>query len=394
MSKSLSAALIALLLLLVACSSSNDPDPDPPVDPLPRLKQEAAQNYAEIAHAAYQDSFLLAQQLKTAVDAFVAAPSQAGLDTARAAWLAARVPYGQTEAYRFYNGPIDNEQDGPEGQLNAWPMDENYVDYTAGNPNAGIINNPGAYPEITRDLLVGLNEQNGEANISTGYHAIEFLLWGQDLSANGHGERPFTDYVDGGAEGNEARRRAYLSVITDLLVEDLQFLVDAWAPGVAGNYRAGFEANDDALSFMLQGIGSLSGAELAGERMSVALDTRDQEDEHSCFSDNTHVDIRENARGIRNVYSGTYTRINGTQISGTGVHHILTEVDANLATRLNQLTVDSVTACEAIPRPFDRAIVTSDGRPVVQAAIDALRAQTAAIAEAADALGITLNLEQ
>ena len=52
-----------------------------------------------------------------------------------------------------------------------------------------------AFPEITAEALTAANEEGGETNISTGWHAIEFLLWGQDLSATGPGARPATDYT-------------------------------------------------------------------------------------------------------------------------------------------------------------------------------------------------------
>ena len=117
------------------------------------------------------------------------------LDAAKEAWLTARDEYGPTEAFRFYGGPIDNEETGVEGLVNAWPLDEAYIDYVDGDPEAGIVNNPDEHPTIDADALVAANEQGGEANVSTGWHAIEFLLWGQDLSADGPGARPVEDYT-------------------------------------------------------------------------------------------------------------------------------------------------------------------------------------------------------
>ncbi|NOG51162.1 MAG: hypothetical protein HND48_18330 [Chloroflexi bacterium] len=117
--------------------------------------------YADIAYASYGDSLTTALDLRDAIAAFVAEPSEETFAAAKEAWLAANEPYGQTEAYRFYGGPIDDE-DGPEGLLNAWPLDEAYVDYIDSDPNAGIINNLTDYPEITRDLLVSLNEAGAE----------------------------------------------------------------------------------------------------------------------------------------------------------------------------------------------------------------------------------------
>ena len=102
------------------------------------LKQEVMETYADIVYASYQDSLTTATTLKEEVDAFFADPNEDTLQTAKDAWLAAQEPYGQTEAYRFYGGPID-DADGPEPLLNAWPLDEAYVDYVEGAPEAGII---------------------------------------------------------------------------------------------------------------------------------------------------------------------------------------------------------------------------------------------------------------
>ena len=90
-----------------------------------------------------------AEALHDAIDAFVAGPTDATLQAAKDAWLAGRRLYGPTEVFRFYDGPIDNPDDGPEGQINAWPMDEAYVDYADGDPEAGIVNDVASVPEIT-----------------------------------------------------------------------------------------------------------------------------------------------------------------------------------------------------------------------------------------------------
>lgn len=346
------------------------------------------QVYAANVHASYARSLATAQTLKTTIDAFVAAPSQATLDAARTAWIAAREPYGLTEVHRFYDGPIDNPEDGPEGQINAWPLDEVYIDYVESMPAAGIINNPQMFPTITKQLIADQNEEGGEANISSGYHAIEFLLWGQDLSDAGPGARPFTDYT---TLANFERRKQYLVAATELLVDDLTAVTQAWAPD-ADNYRADFEAGGiDSVQKMLFGMGSLAGAELSGERMSVALVNREQEDEHSCFSDNTHRDLRGNAVGIQNVYLGMYE-----STDGQGIEDLVRAKDAALADRLSSELAASIAAIEAIPAPFDQAILddaAGGGRANVTAAIDALQAQTETIVEAAEALGITINLE-
>lgn len=345
-----------------------------------------ATHYATLVHANYEDALAGARTLQGAIKAFTAAPSQATLDAARKAWLAARESYGQTEAFRFYGGPVDDDK-GPEGQLNAWPMDESYVDYVDGRKTAGIVNN--RKQAITRKALAGLNEKGGEENVATGWHAIEFLLWGQDLSETGPGNRNFEDFVDGKAP-NADRRRQYLNVVTELLIDDLTFLVKAWAPGAKNNYRAKFEkGGNESLRKMFVAMGSLSRGELAGERLEVALSSQDQEDEHSCFSDNTHRDAVANAKGIENVWLGRYVRADGSTLQGPSLRDLVAAKDPAVAQKTTRQIRTSVQATEAIPAPFDRAIVQgSAGRTKIEAAIQSLTAQSNDIVAAAAAVGI------
>ena len=368
--------LVVLLAGLAASPQAEGADP--------AAVRQVVAHYADIVHAGYVDSYSRAVALQSALQALTDRPSPASLEAAKNAWKRARIPYGETEAFRFYGGPID-DADGPEGQLNAWPMDESYVDYVEGNPCAGIINDADA--PISREHLLSLNEQGGEENVSIGYHAIEFLLWGQDLSADGPGARPVSDYVEA------PRRVQYLHTVAAQLVGDLEALVQEWAPGRNGNYRTAFLSQEpkEALRRMLVGIGTLSRSELAGERMAVALESREQEDEHSCFSDNTHVDIVRNAQGIQNVIEGRYVRSNGTLVEGPGILALLQdERRAELQGKMR----NAMAAVRTIRPPFDREIVSPIGRQRVLAAIHALRAQAEAIVNAAADLGIpNLNVE-
>jgi putative iron-regulated protein len=234
--------------------------------------------------------------------------------------------------------------------MNAWPLDEAYIDYVEGAPVSGVVNLPDEYPTIDADLLVSLNEAGGETNVSTGWHAIEFLLWGQDLSAEGPGARPVTDFT---TAANADRRLAYLAVVSDLLVGHLQSLVDAWAPEVDDNYRAEFLAlsTDEALGMILTGLGELSRGEVAGERLTVAYEEHSQENEHSCFSDNTTSDIVANAAGIQNVYLGAVG-----DVEGPGIHDLVEAADSDLASKLQDEIAASVAAAESIPAPFDKSI--------------------------------------
>ena len=383
--------IMLLLFLLTVCGTETPAStaiPEPNVD---SVKRDVVANYADGVYSLYSKSLTSATDMDRAIDLFLSDPTASSLEAAKRAWLNARDDYGPTEAFRFYGGPIDNEENGPEGLLNAWPMDESYVDYVEGNANAGIINNPAEFPTINASLIESLNEEGGEQNVSTGWHAIEFLLWGQDLNEAGPGSRPLEDYTN---DPNAARRAAYLAAASDLLLVHLQQMVNAWAPGDSGNYRAEFLAldSDAALANIITGIGELSRGELAGERMTVAYEERSQEDEHSCFSDNTTADIVGNARGIQMVFSGKYGAV-----SGPGVEALVAITNPELAGQLATEIDRSVALAEVIPSPFDLhlrdSIANNDpGREAVLRTIISLEQQTDTIVSAAEAAGITITV--
>ncbi|MGJ8544940.1 MAG: imelysin family protein [Sulfitobacter sp.] len=312
-------------------------------------KTEVLGTYAKIAAAKYEDSLITAKRLQTAVNALIETPSAEALQDARAAWLAARVPYQQTEVYRFGNAIVDDW----EGKVNAWPLDEgliDYVDSTYGGPSdenayaaLNIISSPSFTlsgkdidaSAITPELLSEtLHEADGvEANVATGYHAIEFLLWGQDLNGHsaGAGDRPWTDYAAGDActGGNCDRRGDYLKAATDLLVSDLEWMSAQWQDG--GAARATLLADENTgLAAILTGMGSLSYGEQAGERMRLGLMLNDPEEEHDCFSDNTHNSHYYDGLGVQNVYLGEYVRVDGTLVSGPSLSDMVAAKDAAL----------------------------------------------------------------
>ena len=376
------------VLFLAACASDAADTAGIAVDE--GLKDAVVENYAAGAHASYVKSLNSAQSLDAAIDRFLAAPSQARLDAAKYAWLRARDDYGVTEIYRFYEGPIDNGENGPEGLINAWPLDESYIDYVEGDSQAGIVNDPDSFPVIDASLLVSLNEEGGEENISSGWHAIEFLLWGQDLNDDGPGYRPIEDDT---TNANAQRRATYLAVESDLLLFHLRQMVDAWAPG-ANNYRAQFVSknSDDALQDIITGIGEMSRGALAGERMTVAYEERSQEDEHSCFSDNTTADIVANALGVQRVFLGEYGAV-----SGPGIMALIASEDEALANNLAAEINFSVTLARPLPAPFDDHLRegvsdSSYGRQRMLETIEALEAQTDTIVSAAQKVGITISV--
>ncbi len=363
-------------------------------------KADVIETYMAIAEAGYADSLTTAKHLNAAVDALLAAPSDQTLAAARAAWLDARVPYQQTEVYRFGNAIVDDW----EGKVNAWPLDEGLIDYVDGdgasdeNPYGAlnIIATPAldvsgrkiSAEPITASLIQDLHELDEiEANVTTGYHAIEFLLWGQDLNGTGPGagNRPASDFdTTNCSNGNCDRRAAYLKVATELLISDLEDMAKAWAEG--GDARAELEAKgeDGAIISMLTGMGSLSYGEQAGERMKLGLLLNDPEEEHDCFSDNTHNSHYYDGLGVQNVYNGTYKRIDGSTVSGPALSDLVATVDPGTNTRMEASVDATMAALGALKTAaesgmsYDQMLAADNekGGALIQAAIDALVAQT------------------
>lgn len=362
--------------------------------------------YGDIAQAKYADSLATAKTLKTAIDKLVAEPTEANLEAARTAWKEARDPYQQTEAYRFGNAIVDDW----EGKVNAWPLDEgliDYVDASYGDESeendlyvANVIANPSLKvggetidaTEITPTLLAESLQEAGEVetNVATGYHAIEFLLWGQDLNGTeaGAGNRPATDFDPANCTGGNCERRIqYLQAATDLLISDLEEMANAWAPDGAAREELAGKGEAGGLATILTGMGSLSYGELAGERIKLGLMLHDPEEEHDCFSDNTHMSHYNDVVGIRNVYFGSYKSPVGNDVSGASLADLVAEKDPALAEEMKTKLDATLAAFEAMKaraesgEAYDQMIGegNDEGNAVVQAAVDALVDQTASI---------------
>jgi putative iron-regulated protein len=367
-------SLAACALSITSCTASIDPLTDAP----PVLA-----NYAAIMHATYDDAVTSATALRTAsAPLYSGTPTAADLTAAQAAWRTSRVPYMQSEVARFYEGPIDEPVNHLSDFLNEWPLDEAAIDYVRadamGTPTfGGIINMPTDFPTIDGTLIAERNFVGGEHNVTVGYHAIEFLLWGQDFYADSAGQRPFTDYVVG-MQMNADRRRAYLDASTRVLVDDLTIVRDAWAPGTAGNYRSTFVALEphEGVRRMMIGMIRLLSGEVGTDRIVPAYTMKLQEEEHSCFSDNTNDDLANDILGAANVYYGRYQRLDGTMVSGPGLSDLVRArdpmLDARVRAAFDQVLADArgwptTASCPSTALqgrcPFDQLITGVDTDP-------------------------------
>lgn len=376
-------------------------------------------SYRAVAFASYSDALTATEQLQRAVGAFVEQPNDQTLEAARAAWRAARVPYAQTEALRFGNWFVDEWELG----VNSWPIDEGFLDYVDDSYAASPTNALARANLITSEELViggaplrtdplkpsvlisAQGRSDVEANIATGFHAIEFMLWGQDRHGYGAGagERPASDYAtaaDRCTDGDRAaplrhceRRRAFLVDAVELLRLALFEMAPTWGPQ-SGSYGDRLVKGDvnEGLRRVLFGLATMAGAELAGERMQVALLARAPEEEQDCFSDDTHNSLYYNAVGIENFYYGRYAATQA-QIS---LADLARSRDAALAAEIDRAFERSRAALRAIQMAgeggerFDQLIAPDNagGALLISSAIAALEAEAALLEQLGERLGL------
>jgi putative iron-regulated protein len=184
--------------------------------------------------------------------------------------------------------------------------------------------------------------------------------------------------------GHCDRRAQYLQVVTDLLVDDLTFMVDQWKPDGAARKAAMDDGGQAGLVAIFKGLGSLSYGEMAGERMKLGLLIHDPEEEHDCFSDNTHNSHYYDAMGMRNVYLGSYKRTDGSVVSGPSASDLVRAKSAEADTRTRTAIDETMKRMEAVVKragageAYDQMIGedNAEGNAAVDSAIQGLIAQS------------------
>ena len=378
-----------------------------------KANNEILVNYSNIAEAKYKDALILAKEMHSSIEKFMNNTNESNFIDVKDSWLKARTIYQQTEVFRFGNPLVDDW----EGKVNAWPLDEGLIDYVDNTnyypsendfSNFNVIANKKLKVEgelidasvINPKLLSNkLHEIGGnEANVATGYHAIEFLLWGQDLNGNesGSGNRPYTDFdLEACTNDNCDRRREYLVAASQLLIEDLQYIQSVWSS--EGQARLDLlNDQNNGLKRILIGMGSLSYGELAGERMKLGLMLHDPEEEHDCFSDNTHNSHYYNVVGINNVFLGKYKSLDGKVVSGPSISSLLSEVDNGLNKKTKKSIKNTLKSMKKIVKSANKGVTydmliaegNEKGNQLIQNAVDSLIKQSKNIELTAAALNI------
>jgi len=133
--------------------------------------------------------------------------------------------------------------------------------------------------------------------------------------------------------------------------------------------------------------------------MTLGIILHDPEEEHDCFADNTHNSHFYDAKGIQNVYLGRYTATDGTITVVPSLSDLVRGVERGLDAEMTAQLDATMAAMGVMKARADSDVENYDqmigyGNAIVQAAIDALVAQTdgiKALVAALDAADVSVE---
>lgn len=317
----------AFLMVVVSALLFGACDKDDPKDNL-----EISENLQNIGFnvilKTYEDLKDKAADLQAACATLQNTPSLANLQIARAAWVAARAPWEQSEGFLF--GPVD--QEGLDPSLDSWPVNVTDLNNVLASGNA-----------ITPTFL-----SNQEGTLK-GFHTIEYLLWGTN------GQKQVGAFT--------AREFEYLAACAAVLASDAAQLFSLWdlsdGKYVSNLVNAGasssiYVSQKAALEEMTNGLIVIAD-EVGNGKINEPLATQDLTLEESRFSANSKADFADNIRSIRNIYLGMYLNFGDQK----GISDIISERDAALDTQIKTQIDEAIAAIIAIPGTFSDAVINN-----------------------------------
>jgi len=181
------------------------------------------------AESCYQSVGLAMLELRAQNNEFLEFPSQSLLLQLQGTWNSAHQLFS---ACLIYQQPIPFSFETTFlttlNQIESWPIQGGYIDYLQGYEHTGLIN------DLTVDInLPVLKEQHkltDSFDVSLGFHALEFILWGDTLERSSDDfEASEPDFSNIGYETNaKNRRRAYLLAVVSQIDDQVAQLQSRW----------------------------------------------------------------------------------------------------------------------------------------------------------------------
>jgi predicted lipoprotein len=345
----------SLVMALVGCDKSsggkgNQTDVNHSLDSNPAEQTQMLTDTVEVVIIpTYQELSKRADALLVAVTTFDKDRSQTNLDAMRAAWSATRSPWEQNEGFLF--GPV--EIGGYDEAIDTWPL------------NATDLRK--VLTTTTTDAKIATADRNQK-----GFHAAEFVIYGEN-TANFASFKPVSAFTD-----NEM---AYLSAVVRAISKIGQQLAADWSTaqgdkpaykdtlitaGEPGNTT--YPSRQAAMQTLIEKMAGIC-HEVSSAKIATPLSTRAASDVESQFSFNSLKDFADNVRSVQNIYTGTYPT---TGKSGASLSALVAKSNPDLDQRMKKGINDAITAIQAIPEPFPKAIADSSNDAVISAAQHAL----------------------
>ena len=334
----LAALVLAAALSTAACdddsSSPTTPAPTttpapPPIEPEPEPADftEIIAAYVDLTVIeTYADLSRQATRLNDAVQDFADDPTQANLQAAANAWVAAREPWESSEGFLF--GPVAFLSLDPS--LDSWPLDQAQLEEVL---NSGF--------ELTPDFI-----RDGLNATLRGFHTVEFLLF------RGGKARDAAEVT--------ARETEYLVAVTEVLYEDAILLEESWLSPVvsprafgeefktAGEPGSRYRSQQEAILELIEGMIVIAD-EVGNGKISDPYTQQNPTIVESWFSWNSLTDFSNNVRSIQNAYLGGYHK---GGFRGASLSSWVAEQDASLDMRIQGEVQAARDAIMAIPEPF------------------------------------------
>jgi len=315
-------SIIVLLALFIISSCDNSGDGTVRETDYSSILENTGNNVILNTYESLADK---AAELQIATDNLEANPTQINLENAKAAWVATRSPWEQSEGFLF--GPVD--QEGLDPSLDSWPV--NVTDLN------NVLNSAS---ELTPEFL---SQQEGTLK---GFHTIEFLLWGEN------GNKEVAEF--------STREFEYLAAASAVLASDAKQLFELWSPS-SGNFISNIlEAGNGSKIYISQksALEEITNAliiiadEVGNGKINDPFSQEDLTLEESRFSANSKADFSDNIRSIQNIYTGKF----GTFGNGSSVSELISNNNPDLNSKVNSEIVDAIQAIETIPGTFSDAV--------------------------------------
>ena len=368
MNKKLFAMSLAMMGLctFTACSSSNDDDKKD--DKKEIVIQDAEydaiinQYVDNVVMPTYSDLKEKNSDLYLSVVDFGNAPSDAKFQAICDAWLAAREPWEQSEAFLF--GPVADF--GLDPNMDSWPLDQEAIVNTLKSQQWNDMTWSGDYDEDDEAIAAAQNVR--------GFHTLEFLAF-RDGKARTLTDQAASDnaadYVYN--ETNATAWAQYMRNTAQLLVDDVTLLCNEWEDSYAnefkkhngGDFTSGLSCIEQLIDGCIDIAGEVGGAKI-GEPYDLYMSGKKTEALYaveSWYSWHSRDDYTNNIYSIRNAYYGS----RDGSIHNNSLSKLVAKYDQELDQKVKQAIDRAAKNIQAIPQPFRNNINSTEAQNAMEA---------------------------